>query len=105
MPETVNKNVNCFLKLCNLAAEEGLNKNAVSLRVWKERTVAQDDKRTELYLTDEELDALYQMPLSGIREQVRDVFFLGYLSCQRFSDYGSLDRSNFKTVIDDVEVI
>lgn len=105
MPETVNKNVNCFRKLCNLAAEEGLNKNAVSLRVWKERTVAQDDKRTELYLTDEELDALYQMPLSGIREQVRDVFFLGYLSCQRFSDYGSLDRSNFKTVIDDVEVI
>ena len=39
MPNTINKKVSCFRKLCNLAAMEGYNKNAVSLRVWKDRTI------------------------------------------------------------------
>ena len=42
MANTVNKYVVCFRKLCNIAAEEGINNNAVSLRVWKERTVHDD---------------------------------------------------------------
>ncbi len=33
MMHTVNKHVSCFRKLCNLAAMEGYNSNAVSLRV------------------------------------------------------------------------
>ena len=42
MPNTVNKYVTCFRKLCNLAAEEGYNTNAVSLKVWKERTAKEE---------------------------------------------------------------
>ena len=105
MPGTINKQVNCFRKLCNLAAEEGLNSNAVSLKVWKERTVKATDKRTEVYLTDSELDALYQMPLSAERSKVRDVFFIGYLSGQRFSDYSDFSAENFKQVEGGVDVI
>lgn len=97
MPKTVSKNVICFRKLCNLAAEEGINSNAVSLKVWKERTVKDNEKRAELYLTDDELDALYEMPLTGIDEEVRDLFLIGNYSCQRFSDYGYYTRDNFKT--------
>lgn len=97
MPKTISKNVICFRKLCNLAAEEGINSNAVSLKVWKERMVKANEKRAELYLTDEELDALYEMPLVGIDAEVRDLFLLGNFSCQRFSDYGSFTRDNFKT--------
>lgn len=105
MPGTINKQVNCFRKLCNLAAEEGLNSNAVSLKVWKERTVKAADKRTEVYLTDRELDALYQMELSPERSKVRDVFFIGYLSGQRFSDYSDFSAENFKQVDGGVDVI
>ena len=47
MPNTINKKVSCFRKLCNLAAMEGYNKNAVSLRVWKDRTVKEIEKRSE----------------------------------------------------------
>ena len=47
MPNTVNKYVTCFRKLCNLAAEEGYNTNAVSLKVWKERTVKEEETRIQ----------------------------------------------------------
>ena len=71
MANTVNKYVVCFRKLCNIAAEEGINNNAVSLRVWKERTVHDDDKWAEIYLANEELDVLYDMELDGKEEQIR----------------------------------
>jgi len=97
MPNTVNKYVTCFRKLCNLAAEEGYNTNAVSLKVWKERTVKEEETRTEIYLTDEEIDAMYDMKLEGMEEKVRDIFLLGYFSCQRYSDYSKLREENFIT--------
>ena len=96
MEMTINKYVTCFRKLCNLAAVEGINNNAVSLKVWKERTVKGSEAKAEVYLTEHEIDSLYAMRLSGIEEAVRDVFFLGICSGQRVSDYASLNRSNFK---------
>ena len=97
MSNTINKNVTCFRKLCNLAAMEGYNKNAVSLKVWKDRTVKDTDKRAEIYLTEEEIDAMYNMELTGENEIVRDIFVLGYFSCQRYSDYSKLREENFMT--------
>ena len=97
MPNTINKNINCFRRLCNLAAMEGYNKNAVSLKVWKNITVKEDEKRAEIYLTDEEIDALYNLQLTGDNEEVRDIFVLGYFSCQRYSDYCKLREDNFVT--------
>ena len=76
---------------------EGYNKNAVSLRVWKDRTIKEIDKRAEIYLTDEEIDAMYDMELTGEKEIVRDIFLLGYFSCQRYSDYCKLREENFIT--------
>lgn len=105
MPKTVNKDVICFRKLCNLAAEEGINSNAVSLKVWKERTVRDNAKRAELYLTTEELDALYNMELEGVDDEVRDVFLLGVFSAQRISDYSHLSRNNFKVTSNGTPII
>lgn len=95
LPMTCNKYVVCFRKLCNSAAEFGINQNATSLKVWKEREVHEEQKRTEIYLTEEELDAIYSFPLTGKEEEARDLFFLGYLCCQRYSDYGALSVDNF----------
>lgn len=105
MVETANKMVARFHKLCNQAAEEGVNSNAVSLRLWKRKPVRESDKRTEIYLTDMELDALYAMKLTGRQEHVRDMFFIGYLSGQRISDYGTLSADNFKRVEGGMDVI
>lgn len=40
----------------------------------------------EIYLTEEELQALYEMPLEGKEETARDVFLVGCYTSQRFSD-------------------
>ena len=102
---TINNNICHFKRLCNLAAEEGINSNAVSLKVWKKRTAKPEDKRAEIYLTDGELDALYQMELDAGKSAIRDVFFIGYLSGQRFSDYSDYSIDNFKKTEKGIDVI
>ena len=102
---TVNNNICHFKRLCNLAAEEGINSNAVSLKVWKKRTAKAEDKRAEIYLTDVELDALYNMKLDSHQSAIRDVFFIGYLSGQRFSDYSDYSIDNFKKTEKGIDVI
>ena len=96
MPKTINQHRQTMRKMCNSAAEEGINSNGVSLKVWKEATVKEQEKKAEVYMNEDELDALYDMPLLGEHAQIRDMFLLGYFSCQRISDYGHLNKSNFK---------
>lgn len=105
MPLTINNNICHFKKLCNFAAEEGVNTNAVSLKVWKKRSVRSEDKRAEIYLTEREIDALYCMELDAHSSAIRDVFFIGYLSGQRFSDYSDYSIDNFKKTEKGIDVI
>jgi hypothetical protein len=101
MAKSVVKNLICMRKLCNYAAEIGVNYNAVSLKVWKERNVKDEEMRAATYLNDDELAALYDMPLTGDKERTRDMFLLGTLLCQRYSDYMNLYRDNFNEPLDD----
>lgn len=96
MAGTINQQVICFRRLCNAAAEDEHNHNLISVKVWHERKVDERDKRAEIVLSDDEVDALYNMKLDGQREQVRDVWMLGYLSAQRVSDYSVFTKDNFK---------
>lgn len=105
MPLTINNQISHFRKLCNLASEEGVNSNAVSLKVWKKRSVGRDEKRAEIYLNDAELDALYDMELDAQQSRVRDIFFIGYLTGQRFSDYSDYTIDNFKKTDGGVELL
>ncbi len=105
MPKTINKQVLCFRRLCNAAAIDEKNKNLISVSVWGEREVKDKEKRAEVALSDNEINALYNMPLDGVREQVRDVWMLGYLSAQRVSDYAHFTKENFKVTPNGVNVI
>ena len=105
MPKTANKYVICFRRLCNAAADDGFNNNVQSTRLWGERDIKDNEKRAEIALSDAEVDALYNMQLSGIREQVRDMWVLGFLCGQRVSDFTRLTRDNFKMTPNGVEVI
>jgi integrase len=101
MSKSIVKYVICFRRLCNAAAESGVNRNATSLKCWKERIVKDEQMRAATYLNEEELQALYDMPLTGERERTRDMFLLGTLLCQRYSDYMSLYKDNFAKPLDD----
>lgn len=104
LPKTINKQIGCFKRLCNWAATTGVNKNAVSLRVWNEKTIGEKEHKA-VYLTETEINALYEMELTGTRAQVRDLFFMGYLTSQRFSDYANLTRDNFKRTDNGTDII
>lgn len=101
MPKTVVKNVICFRALCNYGAKVGVNHNAVSLKCWGERQVKDSQMRAQTYLNRDELQALYDMSLTGDRERVRDMFVFGTLLCQRYSDYMSLFKDNFSEPLPD----
>lgn len=95
MAKTISKNTTCFRKLCNAAVKDGvIARDSAAPSVWEEITIKEPDKRAEIYLTEEELDAIYNIKLTGIREVVRDLFYLGYQSGQRFSDYNNFTKDN-----------
>lgn len=97
MAGTIVQQKNHFRKLCNIAAEDGKNTNGVSLRQWKSGALNDRQKRAEIVLTDEEIDALYDLKLSGYVEQCRDLWILGYFSTQRVSDYSTFRKESFDT--------
>lgn len=95
MAKTISKNTTCFRKLCNAAVKDGvIARDSAAPSVWEEITIKEPDKRAEIYLTEKELDAIYNIKLTGIREVVRDLFYLGYQSGQRFSDYNNFTKDN-----------
>lgn len=96
METTMEGHVACFRKLCRAAAEYGQNHNALSLTGWKCHRVGSEAKRAEVYLTAEEIDGLCRLELrEKTLDEVRDLFVLGYLSFQRWSDYSRLDATSF----------
>lgn len=105
MLATINQQVNCFRRLCNAAAEDERNSNAVSLRVWHSHEEKDEDKRAEIVLSEDEIDALCNMPLEGMKEQARDMWLLGYFCAQRVSDYSRLTMDNFKETASGLKVI
>lgn len=102
---TINQQITCFRRLCNAAVEDEKCTNAVSVKVWHERKADDTEKRAEIALNDKEIDALYNMQLEGMREKVRDIWMIGFLSAQRVSDYSALTKDNFKQTQSGLNVI
>ena len=48
---------------------------------------------------------LYEMPLEGLKDKVRDVFLVGCYTCQRFSDYARLEKENFTKTAKGTKVV
>lgn len=92
--------INCYCNtigaICNRAAADGVNENAVSLRVWK--SLAEKTVRPKITLTEEEVNALYRLPLQGKDAQHRDAFMLGILTGQRYSDYSRINPNMLSTM-------
>lgn len=97
MVSAINKYLITFRALTGYALENGLHDNANALKVFTKRRIGTQDKASEIYLTSAELQALFEMPLTGLNAIVRDVFLVGCYSLQRFSDYSRIERGNFIT--------
>ena len=74
MGETKNRHVGVFSTLITVSEKQKLHTNGIARKWLSSITVRDDEKRTLIYLTKEELKALYDVELTGLEEQVRDVF-------------------------------
>ena len=94
MKYTIDKHISMFKTLIGAAERQGLHDNHIAFSFLKRHQVKDEDKAKEIYLTKEELSALYDMPLTGFEEKVRDVFLIGCFTALRYSDYSRIEKSN-----------
>ena len=105
MVKSINKYLICFRAMVGYALEQGMHDNTLALKAYNKKKVQESDKAKEIYLTEAELQALYEMKLDGLKETVRDVFLVGCYTCQRFSDYSRLERENFTTTAKGTRIV
>ena len=97
MPKVVNKHLTNLKALINAAFIDGIHDNQRAASLIVKKKIEDRDKAVEIYLTEDELQALYEMPLTGKNDHIRDVFLIGCYTCQRVSDYNNLNADNFET--------
>ena len=105
MVTSINKYIICFKAMIQNAMDQELHNNLIALRAFSKKKIQETDKAKEIYLTKAELQALYEMPLEGLKDQVRDVFLFGCYTCQRFSDYARLEQENFTKTAKGTKVV
>lgn len=95
MKKSINKHLAMFSSMLNAAFKDGYRFNASVLGHFPKLDVTKEDKVEEIYLTEAELQALYEMPLEDKTEDmVRDIFLVGCYTSQRYSDYSRIGKSN-----------
>ena len=105
MPKSINKYLVCFRAMVGYAHKARLHDNVVAEKCFSKIRVRESDKAKEIYLNNDELQALYEMPLDGLEAQVRDLFLVGCYTCQRYSDYSALSANNFTTTSRGTKVV
>lgn len=105
MVTSINKYIICFKAMIQNAMDQELHNNLIALRAFSKKKIQETDKAKEIYLTKTELQALYEMPLEGLKDKVRDVFLVGCYTCQRFSDYARLEKGNFTKTAKGTKVV
>lgn len=97
MPKSINKYLAVFRALIAYAQSNGIKVSDTALSSYKKVPIFDDDIKAKTYLNEMELQALYDMKLTGLKDRVRDIFMLGCYLGQRVSDYNNLTRDDFTT--------
>lgn len=100
-----NKYLVTFRALIGYAYTDGIHDNDRATQCFSKKKIEEKDKAAEIYLTSDELQALYEMPLTGLQEQVRDIFLVGCYICQRVSDYNNISPDSFTTTAKGTPII
>ncbi|TSA38762.1 MAG: integrase [Porphyromonadaceae bacterium] len=101
-PNTIGKDIKHLKIILRAAQDEGLHTNEIYKH--KEFRVLRTPVQN-IYLTEEELRRLYDLPLEGTDQKVRDLFLIGCYTAQRFSDYSRIHPDMIKTLSTGVKAI
>ncbi len=89
-----NKHIGNIKALINYSFMDELHDNDRARKFFNKKREKAGDKSTDVWLTENELDALYAMKFEDERDvQVRDVFLVGCYTCQRVSDYKAIPKT------------
>ena len=105
MGSSINKYLVSFRAMVGYAYADGLHNNDRAMACFSKRKVEESDKAVEIYLTEAELQALADMELTGLKDQVRDIFLIGCYTCQRVSDYNNIQPEDFTTTAKGTPII
>jgi len=105
MGSSVNKYLVSFRAMVGYAYADGLHNNDRAMACFSKRKVEESDKAVEIYLTEAELQSLADMELTGLKDQVRDIFLIGCYTCQRVSDYNNIQPEDFTTTAKGTPII
>ena len=92
-----NKYLVTLRTVVGYAYKDRLHNNLRGMQYFTKKKIDESDKAAEIYLTEQELQALYDMPLYGKKEEVRDIFLVGCYTCKRVSDYSNISKECFTT--------
>lgn len=100
-----NKYLVTLRALVGYAYADGIHNNDRATKCFSKKKIEERDKAAEIYLTEAELQALNEMPLNGLHDQVRDIFLVGCYTCQRVSDYNNISKDSFTTTAKGTPII
>lgn len=94
LTNSIGKYIKAIKAVLNEATERGVNSN-IEFKSRKFKSL--QEEIDHVYLTTEEIDALYKLSLDGKKylERVRDLFVIGCHTGLRFSDFSHLTNENF----------
>lgn len=105
LPSSIDKNVACFRSMIRFAKQDQIHDDADRAKYFYSTSREDIEATTKIYLTGAELQALFEMKLTGLKEKVRDSFLCGAYTAQRVSDFKRICADDFGVTSNGVRVI
>lgn len=90
---TIQRYMGAFHAFVLYAEQQGWHTNTRAKTYIKYAPPRDDEMKSKIYLSKEEIQALYDMSLSGFDETVRDVFLIGCYTGLRYCDLSRITES------------
>jgi len=110
MPKVVNKHLTNLKVLINAAFIDGVHDNQRAASLMVKNKIEDRDKAVEIYLTEQELQALYEMPLKGKNDHIHTARRTGITNMYLSHKYTILQMMHVsgyktqKTFMDDIKL-
>lgn len=90
---SIQRYIRAFHAFVIYAENQGWHSNAKAKTFIKYASPNDDEMKNRIYLSKDEIQALYDMKLTGFDEQVRDEFLIGCYTGLRYSDLRRITKS------------
>jgi integrase len=90
---TIKRFISAFHAFVVYAENQGWHNNTRAKAFIKYAAPRDDEMKDRIYLSKDEIQALFDMPLTGFDDTVRDVFLIGCYTGLRYSDLSRITES------------